>query len=56
VLWGLAYKGEEGVKLMLRILSDEFRLCMGLAGVVNVKEITKDYLAKIDTSGFVSKL
>jgi len=56
VLWGLAYKGEEGVRLMLRILSDEFRLCMGLAGVVNVKEITKDYLAKIDMSGFVSKL
>jgi (S)-2-hydroxy-acid oxidase len=56
VLWGLAYKGEEGVKLMLRILSDEFRLCMGLAGVVNVKEITKEYLAKIDMSGFVSKL
>jgi (S)-2-hydroxy-acid oxidase len=56
VLWGLAYKGEEGVKLMLRILSDEFRLCMGLAGVTDVKEITKDYLAKIDTSGFVSKL
>jgi (S)-2-hydroxy-acid oxidase len=55
-LWGLAYKGEEGVKLMLKILSDEFRLCMGLAGVMNVKEITKDYLAKIDKSGFVSKL
>jgi hypothetical protein len=29
---------------------------MGLAGVTDVKEITKDYLAKIDTSGFVSKL
>jgi hypothetical protein len=24
--------------------------------VMNVKEITKDYLAKIDKSGFVSKL
>lgn len=56
VLWGLAYKGEEGVKLMLKILSDEVRLCMGLAGVVNVKEITKEYLAKIDNSGFVAKL
>lgn len=56
VLWGLAYKGEEGVKLMLKILSDEVRLCMGLAGVVNVKEITKEYLAKIDKSGFVAKL
>lgn len=56
VLWGLAYKGEEGVKLMLKILSDEVRLCMGLAGVVNIKEITKEYLAKIDKSGFVAKL
>lgn len=55
-LWGLAYKGEEGVKLMLKILSDEIRLCMGLAGVVNVKEISKEYLAKIDKSGFVAKL
>ncbi|KAM0716909.1 hypothetical protein Q7P37_006761 [Cladosporium fusiforme] len=56
VLWGLAYKGEEGVKLMLKILSDEVRLCMGLAGVVNVKEISKEYLAKVDKSGFVAKL
>lgn len=56
VLWGLAYKGEEGVKLCLKLLSDEFRLCMGLAGVTSVSEITKDYLVKLDRSGFVSRL
>jgi len=41
---------------MLRILSDEFRLCMGLTGVVNVEQISKEYLAKIDGHGFVAKL
>ncbi|KAK4555084.1 hypothetical protein LTR86_007850 [Recurvomyces mirabilis] len=55
-LWGLAYKGQEGVELMLKLLSEEFRLCMALAGVTNVKDIAKEYLVKIDKSGFVSKL
>ncbi|KAK3177235.1 hypothetical protein OEA41_008564 [Lepraria neglecta] len=56
VLWGLAYKGQEGVELCLRLLSDEFKLCMGLAGTVKVNDITKDYLVKIDKSGFISRL
>ena len=56
VLWGLAYKGQEGVELCLRLLSDEFKLCMGLAGTVKAKDITKDYLVKIDKSGFISRL
>lgn len=56
VLWGLAYKGQEGVELCLRLLSDEFRLCMGLAGTVKVEDITKEYLVKMDKSGFVSRL
>ncbi|KAJ4376052.1 hypothetical protein N0V83_001333 [Neocucurbitaria cava] len=56
VLWGLAYKGEEGVKLCLKLLSDEIRLCMGLAGVTKVEDIGKEYLVKIDRSGFVSRL
>ncbi|KAI7601362.1 S-2-hydroxy-acid oxidase-like protein, partial [Hortaea werneckii] len=55
-LWGLAYKGQAGVELMIRLLSDEFRLCMGLAGVTRVKDITKEYLVKLDRSGFVAKL
>ena len=56
VLWGLAYKGQEGVELCLRLLSDEFRLCMGLAGTVKVEDITKEYLVKMDRSGFISRL
>ncbi|NWI66034.1 HAOX2 oxidase, partial [Todus mexicanus] len=31
-LWGLAYKGEEGLQDVLKILQDEFRLSMALAG------------------------
>lgn len=56
VLWGLAYKGEEGVATCLRLLQDEFRLCMGLAGCVSVDEINKNYLVKVDKSGFIARL
>jgi (S)-2-hydroxy-acid oxidase len=56
VLWGLAYKGQQGVELCLKLLSDEIRLCMGLAGVTKVEDIGKEYLVKIDRSGFVSRL
>ncbi|KAL8676882.1 MAG: hypothetical protein Q9186_006636 [Xanthomendoza sp. 1 TL-2023] len=56
VLWGLSYKGQEGVELCLRLLKDEFTLCMGLAGTVRVGEISKEYLVKVDKGGFVSRL
>lgn len=56
VLWGLAYKGQEGVELCLRLLRDEVRLCMGLAGTVRCGDIAKEYLVKVDRSGFVSRL
>lgn len=55
-LWGLAYKGEEGVSLCLKLLLDEFKLCMSLAGVTKVSEITKEYLVKVNRDGFVSRL
>ena len=32
VLWGLAYKGQEGVEEMLTILKSEFRHAMMLSG------------------------
>ncbi|XP_068024786.1 2-Hydroxyacid oxidase 2 isoform X4 [Melanerpes formicivorus] len=38
-LWGLAYKGEEGLQELLRILQDEFRLSMALAGCASVSEV-----------------
>ena len=56
ILWGLSYKGQEGVELCLRLLKDEFTLCMGLAGTVRISEISKDYLVKFDKAGFVSRL
>ena len=56
VLWGLAYKGEEGVRLALKLMSEEFRLCMALAGVTKVKDIGKEYLVRMNRDGFPSKL
>ncbi|KAF2123909.1 FMN-dependent alpha-hydroxy acid dehydrogenase [Dothidotthia symphoricarpi CBS 119687] len=56
ILWGLAYKGQEGVELCLKLLGDEIKLCMGLAGATSVKDINKEYLVKFDRSGFVSRL
>lgn len=55
-LWGLAYKGEEGVALMLKLLGDEFKLCMSLAGVTKVEDISREYLVKMNRDGFVSRL
>ncbi|XP_068185143.1 2-Hydroxyacid oxidase 2-like [Antennarius striatus] len=44
VLWGLAYKGEEGVREVLQILKDEFRLAMTLSGCRNVTEINRNLI------------
>ncbi|KAM8857494.1 2-Hydroxyacid oxidase 2 isoform 2-T2 [Synchiropus picturatus] len=41
-VWGLAYKGEEGVRQVLQILNDEFRLSMALSGCRNVTEINRN--------------
>uniref|UniRef100_A0A3Q4BV23 (S)-2-hydroxy-acid oxidase n=1 Tax=Mola mola TaxID=94237 RepID=A0A3Q4BV23_MOLML len=43
-VWGLAYKGEEGVKEVLQILNDEFRLSMALSGCRNVAEINRNLI------------
>ncbi|XP_077169389.1 2-Hydroxyacid oxidase 1 [Paroedura picta] len=39
VIWGLVYKGEEGVKEVLQMLKEEFRLAMALSGCQSVEEI-----------------
>lgn len=56
VLWGLAYNGQAGVDLCLRLLIDEFRLCMGLMGVTQVSEIGRESLCKVKRDGFLSRL
>lgn len=43
-IWGLAYKGEEGVKEVLQILNEEFRLSMALSGCRNVAEINRNLI------------
>ncbi|CAK7219485.1 hypothetical protein SBRCBS47491_003862 [Sporothrix bragantina] len=39
-LWGLAYDGQRGVELMLTILREELKLCMGLTGCASIKDIS----------------
>ncbi|XP_063150715.1 2-Hydroxyacid oxidase 2 [Candoia aspera] len=38
-MWGLAYKGKEGLQEVLKILKDEFCLSMALTGCKNVSKI-----------------
>ncbi|ETN41304.1 uncharacterized protein HMPREF1541_03239 [Cyphellophora europaea CBS 101466] len=56
VLWGLAYDGQAGIELCLRLLSDEFRLCMGLMGVTKVSDISREYLCRMKRDGLLSRL
>jgi (S)-2-hydroxy-acid oxidase len=56
MLWGLAYNGQAGVELCLRLLTDEFQLCMGLMGITKVSEIGPQYLSKLQGNGFLARL
>ena len=42
VHWGLAYDGENGVRIMLSILRAEFDKIMAYSGCSSVDEITED--------------
>lgn len=56
-LWGLAYDGEKGVKLVLDILERELSRTMALSGARSVKEIEKSMLGVARHDGFgISKL
>ncbi|KAF2098592.1 hydroxyacid oxidase 2-like protein [Rhizodiscina lignyota] len=45
-LWGLAYDGERGVELVLKILQEELKICMGLAGCSSTKQINASFLVQ----------
>ena len=45
-IWGLVVNGQAGVELGMRILYEEFVLCMALAGCTSVKEITRNHVVK----------
>ncbi|PVU91071.1 hypothetical protein BB561_004576 [Smittium simulii] len=53
-LWGLAYNGEDGVKLMLDLLFEEFRLAMALSGCTSLSQINENYIKA--SPYFASKL
>lgn len=53
---GEQYDGQEGVGLALKILEDEFRLCMGLAGCASVAEISKAHLVRVQGDGTLARL
>lgn len=56
-LWGLAYNGREGVEAAMHILERELSRTMALAGVRNLKEITRDKLGVVVRDGFgIAKL
>ncbi|PPD89255.1 hypothetical protein GOBAR_DD13817 [Gossypium barbadense] len=44
VLYGLAAKGENGVRRVLEMLKEELELTMALSGCSNVKEITRSHV------------
>jgi (S)-2-hydroxy-acid oxidase len=55
-LWGLAYGGQDGVELALEVLENELRLTMGLAGVRNLKEISRNHLGYVKPGGGIQRL
>ncbi|KAF4898092.1 Oxidase FUB9 [Colletotrichum fructicola] len=55
-IWGLAYDGQEGVELALKILMYEFKVAMLLAGCKSVKDITQDHLVYKKADGILAKL
>lgn len=55
-IWGLAYKGQDGVELMIKLLMDDFRRCMQLCGCKTVKDISRDCLIRVNADGFLSRL
>jgi (S)-2-hydroxy-acid oxidase len=57
VLWGLGYKGQEGVETVINVLERELSRTMALAGVTSVEGITREYIGVKNVGGFgVSKL
>ena len=44
ILWGLAIKGEEGVKQVLNILRSEVDLAMALCGYTSIDQINEEVL------------
>ncbi|WQF88474.1 Putative FMN-dependent dehydrogenase, FMN-dependent alpha-hydroxy acid dehydrogenase, active [Colletotrichum destructivum] len=55
-IWGLAYNGQEGVELALKILQYEFKITMALAGCRTIKDISRGHVAYLNDNGVLAKL
>ncbi|KAJ5227158.1 uncharacterized protein N7469_007164 [Penicillium citrinum] len=55
-IWGLAYDGQNGVELGIKILRQELKITMALAGCRNISEIQKSYLSVLQPDGILAKL
>lgn len=40
--WALSYKGKDGVKEMIEMLNEEFKLCMALTNTMEVNKISEE--------------
>ncbi|KAL4987455.1 FMN-dependent dehydrogenase [Aspergillus falconensis] len=55
-IWGLAYNGQEGVELAIKILRQELRVTMALAGCQTIADIRESHLSVLQPDGRLSKL
>ncbi|POR33091.1 2-hydroxy-acid oxidase [Tolypocladium paradoxum] len=55
-IWGLAYNGQEGVELALKILMYELKIAMALSGCRTIKDINRDLVSYLDHTGLLAKL
>ncbi|CAH0055152.1 unnamed protein product [Clonostachys solani] len=55
-VWGLAYKGEEGVDFAVKLLLKELKQTMMLCGCRTIKDIKASHLSVLLPSGVLSKL
>lgn len=47
-LWGLAYDGQRGVEMVLEILREELKACMGVAGCASIGDIDASYVRRVN--------
>ncbi|KAJ5915242.1 hypothetical protein N7454_011137 [Penicillium verhagenii] len=55
-IWGLAYNGQEGVELAIRILRQELKITMALTGCNAISDIQQCYLSVLQSDGILAKL
>ncbi|PLB35138.1 alpha-hydroxy acid oxidase [Aspergillus candidus] len=55
-IWGLAYDGERGVDLAIRLIREELKRTMMLTGCRTIKDISLEHLAVLESGGRLARL